>query len=73
MVFDVTTLRHTAITRLVAAGADVKTVQEFSGHESIEMVMRYTHSQDRAIDQALDRMDEGTVVEHPGVRKPANR
>ena len=64
-------LRHTAITRLVAAGADVKTVQEFSGHESIEMVMRYTHSQDRAIDRALDRMDEETLVEHPARRKPA--
>ncbi len=65
-------LRHTAITRLVAAGADVKTVQEFSGHESIEMVMRYTHRQDRAIDRALDRMEDETVVEHPGARKPAN-
>ena len=55
------TLRHTAITRLVAAGADVKTVQEFSGHESLEMVMRYTHSQTWAIDRALERMDEGTL------------
>jgi len=50
----------------------VKTVQEFSGHESLEMVMRYTHSQTWAIDRALERMDEGTVVEHPGFKKPAN-
>ena len=63
------TLRHTAITRLVASGADVKTVQEFSGHRSLTMVMRYTHAQDRAIDAALDRMEGHNVVEHPAAKK----
>ena len=67
------TFRHTAITRLVAAGADVKTVQEFSGHESIEMVMRYTHSQDRAVDLALDKLEQRTVVELAIVQKQQNR
>lgn len=63
------TMRHTAITRLSETGADIKTIQEFSGHESIEMVLRYAHAQDRAVDRALDKMESGTVVEHPAAGK----
>jgi len=63
------TMRHTAITRLAEAGADIKTIQEFSGHESLAMVLRYAHAQDRAIDSALDRLEGRTVVEHPRVWK----
>lgn len=37
-------MRHTAITRLAATGAEIKTIQEFSGHESLAMVMRYAHA-----------------------------
>ncbi len=60
------TMRHTAITRLAGTGADIATVQAFSGHQSIQMVMRYTHAQDRKVDAALDRMErEGTSSEHP--------
>ena len=66
------TMRHTAITRLAEAGADIKTLQEFGGHESLEMILRYAHAQDRAVDRVLDRMEGGTVVEHPAARKPAN-
>ena len=53
------TMRHTAITRMARTGADIRTVQEFSGHETLEMVMRYTHAQDEAVDQALDLMETG--------------
>ena len=66
------TMRHTAITRLAETGADIKTIQEFSGHESLAMVLRYAHAQDRAVDRALEAMEEGTVVEHPGTRKRQN-
>jgi integrase len=34
------TLRHSAITYLSESGADVPTIKEFSGHRSLEMVMR---------------------------------
>jgi integrase len=63
------TMRHTAITRFAETGADIKTIQEFSGHESLAMVLRYAHAQDRAIDSALDRLEGRTVVEHPAARK----
>jgi integrase len=58
------TMRHTAITRLAATGADIKTIQEFSGHESMAMVLRYAHAQDHVIDAVLDRLDKRTAVEH---------
>jgi site-specific recombinase XerD len=57
-------VRHTEITRLAVPGADIKTIQEFSGHESLQMVLRYTHAQDRAVDRALDRIEGAEVVEH---------
>jgi site-specific recombinase XerD len=50
-------MRHTAITNLVATGADVRTVQEVSGHKSLAMVMRYTHAQDQRVDQAIEDME----------------
>ncbi len=62
-------MRHTAITRLAETGADIKTIQEVSGHESLEMVLRYAHAQDRAVDRALDRLEGRTIVEHPRARK----
>ena len=58
-------MRHTAITRLAASGADIKTIQEFSGHESLAMILRYAHAQDHVVDSALDRLEGGTVVELP--------
>ena len=65
-------MRHTAITRLAATGADIKTIQEFSGHESLAMVLRYAHAQDDAVDRALEKMEKGTVAEHPRAKRPKN-
>jgi site-specific recombinase XerD len=62
-------MRHTAITRLADTGAGIKTLQEFSGHKSITMILRYAHPQERSVNAALDRMEKsGTPVEHFGVR-----
>jgi integrase len=58
------TMRHTAITRLAATGADIKTIQEFSGRESMAMVLRYAHAQDRVVDRALDRLEVEALHEH---------
>jgi integrase len=51
------TLRHTAITNLAETGAEFRTIQEFSGHESLEMVLRYTHARDQRVNQAIDAME----------------
>ena len=64
------TLRHTAITDMAETGATVKTVQEFSGHTSIEMVMRYTHAREEQVNNALDEFERrGTNRDHPARRK----
>jgi integrase len=52
-------LRHTALSRLVAQGVDLKTVQEFAGHESLGTTMRYLHARADAgetVRAALRRM-----------------
>jgi hypothetical protein len=37
------TLRHTAISRMIAMGIDDFTVMAISGHRSVRMLERYTH------------------------------
>lgn len=39
------TMRHTVLSRRVAAGHDDHTVMEISGHRSTRMLQRYTHPQ----------------------------
>ena len=51
------TMRHTAITNLAETGADVKTIQEFSGHETLVMVFHYTHARDHRVDNAVEMME----------------
>ncbi len=59
---DVTfhTLRHTALSRMVAAGMDDYTVMEISGHSSTRMLARYTHPTESRKIAALDAA--GAVV-----------
>jgi site-specific recombinase XerC len=40
---EVRSLRHIYISRLIMAGADVRTVQELAGHKTIGMTVRYAH------------------------------
>ena len=55
------TLRHTALSRMIAAGHDDYTVMEISGHSSTRMLARYTHpTEERKID-ALDLPAVGTI------------
>lgn len=37
------TLRHTALSRMIASGIDDHTVMALSGHQSVRMLERYTH------------------------------
>ena len=67
------TMRHTAITNLAATGADIPTIQEFSGHLNLKMVMRYAHARDRRVDQAVDEMERAkTKVEQIAQSKTRN-
>jgi integrase len=53
---DVTmhTLRHTALSRMIAKGYDDYTVMEISGHPSTRMLARYTHPTEARKVDALD-------------------
>ncbi len=67
------TMRHTAITNLAETGADIPTIQEFSGHLSLKMVMRYAHARDRRVDEAVDKMERAkTKVEQIAPSKTRN-
>ncbi len=54
------TLRHTALSRMIAAGYDDYTVMEISGHSSTRMLARYTHPREERKAGALDSF--GPVV-----------
>ena len=57
------TLRHTCATRLVKAGIDLRRVQMFLGHQTIQMTLRYAHLATKDLDQcalALERQVENT-------------
>jgi Phage integrase family len=59
---DVTlhTLRHTALSRMIAEGIDDYTVMAVSGHSSTRMLARYTHpTEERKLD-ALATFRVGT-------------
>lgn len=49
-------LRHTALTRLVACGTDLRTVQQIAGHASLNTTQRYLHSSDKQQQAAVDRL-----------------
>lgn len=52
-------LRHTCASRLVQAGIDLRRVQTFLGHQTIQMTLRYAHLATADLDQcalALERL-----------------
>jgi integrase len=55
-------LRHTCVSRLVAAGADVTLVQAVAGHSSPAITLkRYSHLLDRRVTEAAERFDPARV------------
>ena len=63
-------LRHTAITDMAETGAEVQTVQDFSGHRTVDMVMRYIHAREVRVNEALDKFEnQRTRNERAGKQK----
>lgn len=54
-------LRHTALTQLAQAGADVFTLARIAGHSSITITQRYVHPQADAIERAFAQLDSINV------------
>jgi len=48
------TLRHTALSRMIAMGIDDSTVMSLSGHQSVRMLERYTHPTNARKIEALE-------------------
>jgi integrase len=56
-------LRHTCVSRLVAAGADVKLVQAVAGHANpLITLKRYSHLLDGRVTEAADRFEPARVT-----------
>jgi integrase len=56
-------LRHTCVSRLVAAGADIKLVQAVAGHANPLITLnRYSHLLDARITEAAERFDPAHVT-----------
>ena len=50
-------LRHTFASRLVAAGAPIKAVQDLMGHASLTMTLRYSHLGPQELRGAIDLLE----------------
>ncbi|WP_422370799.1 tyrosine-type recombinase/integrase [Hoeflea sp.] len=62
-------LRHTCASRLVQAGIDLRRVQTFLGHQTIQMTLRYAHLATNDLDQcatALNAINRAGVASGTG-------
>ena len=65
-------LRHTCVSRLVAAGADVKLVQAVAGHANpLITLKRYSHLLDARVTEAAERFDPAEVRKGRSGRVPS--
>jgi integrase len=66
-------LRHTALTKLAAKGADAHTLARIAGHSSITVTMRYVHPQADAIERAFVMAHGKIARERPSKSAAARR
>jgi len=58
-------LRHTFATNLILSGVDLVTVQQLCGWKSIDMVMRYAHSNRDQKKKAVESLNSPVVATYP--------
>lgn len=51
-------LRHTCASRLAQSGVDIKRIQEFLGHKTLTMTLRYAHLCPKHLDVCASALDE---------------
>lgn len=50
-------LRHTFASHLAMKGVDIRTIQELLGQKTITMTMRYSHLSNKALKEAVDKLN----------------
>ena len=50
-------LRHTCASRLVQGGIDIRRVQMWLGHQTLQMTMRYAHLATNDLDSCVNVLD----------------
>lgn len=50
-------LRHTCASRLAQSGVDIKRIQEFLGHRTLSMTLRYAHLSPKHLDVCADALN----------------
>jgi len=55
-------LRHSCASRLVQAGIDLRRVQTFLGHQTIQMTLRYAHLATNDLDQCATALNAANIV-----------
>lgn len=66
-------IRHTFASRLVMAGVDLRTVQQFMGHKSIVTTMRYAHLSPEHGKAAIERLVAAPAATAAAAVMPAKR
>jgi integrase len=51
-------LRHTCASRLAQRGVDIKRIQEFLGHKTLAMTLRYAHLAPKHLEVCAQKLDE---------------
>ena len=64
-------LRHTCASRLVQAGIDLRRVQTFLGHQTIQMTLRYAHLATNDLDQCAIALNAANMIAAGKVKSAA--
>jgi integrase len=57
------TLRHTCASRLVQGGIDIRRVQMWLGHQTLQMTMRYAHLATHDLDKCVAVLEHGFAAD----------